>query len=69
MSRQHAEIAIRSGNFIISDLGSTHGTWVDGVRVGEAQLTDGSRIRLGDGEFVFRLSQAAIPTAIYYDDQ
>lgn len=33
VSRRHARIAFRQGGFWISDLGSTSGTWVDGVRL------------------------------------
>jgi hypothetical protein len=69
MSRKHAEIRMEAGSYIIYDLGSTHGTWVDGKRVGEARLSDGSHIRLGDSEFVFRLNQEAIPTMMYYEDE
>ena len=64
VSREHAEVHFDDGDFEIVDLGSTHGTWVDGVRVQRAGLTDGARIRLGSTEFVFRLPQDAIPTAM-----
>lgn len=43
-SRQHARL---DGDTIV-DLDSTNGTWVDGVRVAQAPLGDGSVIRVGD---------------------
>ncbi|MBN2554518.1 MAG: FHA domain-containing protein [Anaerolineales bacterium] len=69
MSREHAEIRLDAGAFIISDLGSTHGTWVDGQQVQEARLADGARIRLGTSEFIFRLTQDAIPTRMLTGDE
>jgi pSer/pThr/pTyr-binding forkhead associated (FHA) protein len=38
----------------IRDLGSTNGTFVDGSKVREASLLDGSRITLGTLTFTFR---------------
>jgi hypothetical protein len=64
VSREHAEIRFENGFFVITDLGSTHGTFVDGVRAQRAQLQSGSRIRLGDTEFSFRMTQDAIPTVM-----
>jgi pSer/pThr/pTyr-binding forkhead associated (FHA) protein len=64
VSRDHAEIRCDAGTCTIVDLGSTHGTWVGGQQVMQAVLTDGTRIQLGTSEFVFRLPQDAIPTAM-----
>jgi hypothetical protein len=64
VSREHAEIRHQADGFAIVDLGSTHGTFVDDQRVQEAWLRDGVRIRLGESEFVFRLAEDAIPTAM-----
>jgi tetratricopeptide (TPR) repeat protein len=57
VSRSHAEI-IRVGNdYILRDLGSTNGCYVNGTRVSEQMLTDGDRIRFGANgpEVAFRL--------------
>src|SRR5205823_1652868 len=49
VSRHHARIWRRDGQLVIADLGSSHGTWVDGVRIsGPTALGDSSKIRLGD---------------------
>ena len=48
VSRVHARI---SADAVLEDAGSSHGTWLDGVRVTEpSPLRDGARIRLGDAE-------------------
>jgi pSer/pThr/pTyr-binding forkhead associated (FHA) protein len=62
VSRIHAEIRFEDGHFVIRDLGSTHGTFVDGAQVQQTRLKQGSRIRFGDSEFVFHEVQDAIPT-------
>jgi hypothetical protein len=67
VSREHAEIRPGDGGFVVVDLGSTHGTRVDGVRVGQATLAHGSRLQVGATEFVFRLPQEAIPTAMFVE--
>ncbi len=48
VSRMHARI---SADAVLEDVGSSHGTWLDGVRVtGPSPLRDGALIRLGDAE-------------------
>ncbi len=60
LSRHHACIRRLEGSFVIEDLGSTNGTFVDGVRVqGPRALEDGSRIFLGSRTVLhFRLHDA-----------
>ncbi len=47
VSRFHCELSSSAKGVRIRDLGSTNGTFVDGVRVFDAILEDGSRIQLG----------------------
>ena len=48
VSRSHCFIAIKNGELLVSDLGSTNGTYVDGVRVeGTAALPIGSVLQVG----------------------
>jgi diguanylate cyclase (GGDEF)-like protein len=48
LSRLHARITRRGDAFLIEDLGSTNGTFIDGERVeGRCELQDGCRIHLG----------------------
>jgi DNA-binding NtrC family response regulator len=56
VSRIHCEIRIEPDNrAVVRDLGSTNGTVVDGVRVREAFLKSGARLRLGNAEVAFEL--------------
>jgi putative peptide zinc metalloprotease protein len=55
VSRLHAVISPTApgGPPLLRDAGSSHGTWVDGKRLGEPlRLHDGARIELGDQELV-----------------
>jgi putative peptide zinc metalloprotease protein len=51
VSRSHARISTAGGGARIEDVGSSHGTFVDGARLsGPLALRDGARIRIGDQE-------------------
>src|SRR5215213_4524876 len=58
LSRQHAEIGrAPHGAYWVRDLGSTNGTWVDGVRVpagAHRRLRHGAVMMMGGQVFVFR---------------
>src|SRR5215831_4924596 len=47
VSRLHARIDIDDAEYLLSDLGSTNGTRVGGVRVRQACLDDGSVVEIG----------------------
>jgi sigma-B regulation protein RsbU (phosphoserine phosphatase) len=47
ISRSHAEVRIQDGEFMLRDLGSKQGTYLNGIRVEEAKLTNGDRLQLG----------------------
>ena len=48
VSRRHARISRSSeGGFQLSDLGSTNGTYLNGVRVASAELHEGDRVQIG----------------------
>src|SRR5262249_3523953 len=53
VSRLHARIDIDDADYVITDLGSTNGTRVGGVRVRQAVLEDGSIIELGATTLLF----------------
>ncbi len=48
VSRHHARLAGRRGTLVYTDLGSTNGSRVNGVGVGELVLGTGDRIEVGD---------------------
>ena len=55
-SRQHAQIEFEpQGVWVITDLGSTNGTLVNGAPVTRRGLSDGDRITLGITDFIFSL--------------
>jgi len=57
VSRQHIRVETRGKtNFVVSDLGSTNGTYVDGKKISaETPIFDGSVITIGQTKIVFRL--------------
>jgi hypothetical protein len=48
VSRHHARFERRGGGWHVTDLASTNGTFVDGVRVERAPVAAGAEVRLGD---------------------
>jgi pSer/pThr/pTyr-binding forkhead associated (FHA) protein len=52
-SRRHAEIVGTRGGFLLRDLRSTNGTFVNGVRVEEHSLRPGDRIQIGGETLTF----------------
>jgi DNA-binding NtrC family response regulator len=48
VSRRHFAVSVAAGALVLSDAGSTNGTFVNGVRVREAMLFGGETIRCGD---------------------
>ncbi len=47
VSRQHAEIVKDDSQYWLHDLGSRHGTYLNGTRIEKDKLTNGDRIQLG----------------------
>lgn len=54
VSRRHAVILADKRGFVIQDLGSQNGVFVNGDRVSEHQLKDGEQIVIGDSTMVYR---------------
>jgi predicted component of type VI protein secretion system len=54
VSRQHALVEKKDGRFIIRDLESTNGTFVDGCRVEKHALHNGDTITIGTTKLQFR---------------
>jgi hypothetical protein len=53
VSRQHARIYAKADRWIIEDLGSRNGIYVNDRRTGKNLLRDGWRLGIGGVEFVF----------------
>jgi pSer/pThr/pTyr-binding forkhead associated (FHA) protein len=60
VSRQHVRVETRGKtSFVVTDLGSTNGTYVDGKKISEeTRIFDGSIITIGQTKIVFRLITA-----------
>lgn len=57
-SRRHFGIVIGPDGFVLEDLGSSNGTFVNGVRISSPTvIRDGDRIEYGRSKAVFRVTQ------------
>ena len=56
VSREHAVVTAEAGSYLIQDLSSKNGTWVNGARLGAQpqRLTDGDRISIGHDQLALR---------------
>ena len=54
VSKEHAAIAVSDDGYLVRDLGSTNGTFVNGKRITEHPLADGDIIQVAHVEFRFR---------------
>ena len=57
VSRKHAEFVRRDGEFLVRDVGSLNGTYVDRDRIEEAVLKDGDEVQIGKYRLVFHPSR------------
>ena len=69
VSRRHLLIETQPDGLVVTDLGSSHGTTIDGVMTTQATLVrPGARIRLGDSVLIVEQSLAARPTVVPQGD-
>ena len=62
VSKHHARLLFRDGRFIVTDLKSTNGTYVNGRKIAQATIVrEGDKIYIGD--FVIRLEGSEAGTA------
>jgi FhaA, N-terminal domain/FHA domain len=54
VSRRHAEFRSDGGQWVLTDLGSTNGSLINGKPVTQRQLKDGDRLTFGSTDLVFR---------------
>jgi serine phosphatase RsbU (regulator of sigma subunit) len=47
VSRAHAEVVVQDSEYILRDLGSKHGSFLNGQRIEQAKLKNGDRIQIG----------------------
>ncbi len=53
VSRRHAEFRRNGNEFIVSDVGSLNGTYVNRDRIDSVRLTDGDEVQIGKYRLVF----------------
>jgi pilus assembly protein CpaF len=61
VSKRHARIVYRDGRFIVTDLKSTNGSYVNGHRIAQATIVrEGDKIYIGD--FILKVEATAAPS-------
>ena len=58
VSQSHAKLCEEDGAFFVEDLGSSNGTFVQGVRIKKIELKNAQQIRIGSSTFAFSLVDA-----------
>lgn len=53
VSRRHCDVTQESGRFVVRDVGSLNGTYVNQKRVDSAELTQGDELQIGKFHLVF----------------
>jgi pSer/pThr/pTyr-binding forkhead associated (FHA) protein len=53
VSRRHSVVAVSGDRFVIEDLGSLNGTFLNRQRIEQAPLTDDDEVQIGKYRFVF----------------
>ncbi len=71
VSRRHTQIEKENDQFVILDLESLNGTFINDVPIKRRTLQHGDRVRIGDSQFLFLLHEsdtATLSTSIQFDD-
>jgi adenylate cyclase len=54
ISRSHAEILLKDNHYVIMDLGTRNGTWLNGKRIVQSSIKNKDTIRLGETTLTFK---------------
>ncbi|MFK8000760.1 MAG: adenylate/guanylate cyclase domain-containing protein [Polyangiales bacterium] len=60
VSKEHCHIDLEDGRYVLKDLGSLNGTFVNGERVGNRVLTGGDEITMGSTRILFTADDTAM---------
>jgi signal transduction histidine kinase len=63
VSRRHAEVRRVGDAFVVNDLSSSNGTWLNNRKIERAELASGDRIQVGRTVLVYAHDAAALPVA------
>src|SRR6185436_17529116 len=72
VSRRHSQIERDGEEFIVIDLDSLNGTFVNDVPVKRRNLEHGDRVRIGDSQFLFLRHEGDVPSEsgeVQFDDR
>gem|GEM_PF-11862 len=74
VSRRHSQVEKEGGQFVIADLESLNGTFINDVPVKRRPLAHGDRVRIGDSQFLFLLhdgeaSPASKSSEVQFEDR
>jgi pSer/pThr/pTyr-binding forkhead associated (FHA) protein len=53
VSRRHAQVVLDNGRYVVRDLGSLNGTYVNQIRIDELALEQGDELQIGKYRMVF----------------
>jgi Nif-specific regulatory protein len=70
VSRRHSQIQKEAEQFVIEDLESLNGTFINDVPVKHRKLQHGDRVRIGDSQFIFLLQDSDFRSSstVRFDD-
>jgi pSer/pThr/pTyr-binding forkhead associated (FHA) protein len=60
ISADHCQILLRGDGILVRDCASTNGTFIEGRPIGEARLSTGQTLRLGDIEFLVESTEVTV---------
>ena len=72
VSRRHSQIEKENGEFVILDLESLNGTFINDVPVKRRKLQHGDRVRIGDSQFLFLMHDGDVnskSSEVRFDDE
>ena len=69
VSRNHLEVVKQGDRFLVKDLGSTNGTFLDGAQIREAYLKPGALVEMGDVKLRFQSEVAPVTIAPQAEDR
>lgn len=64
ISREHVRIELSAGRYIVRDLNSTNGTFVNGVKIKESLLADGDLVTVANFGLIFHLPQESARVSV-----
>jgi transcriptional regulator with GAF, ATPase, and Fis domain len=71
VSRRHSLIEMDGEKFVLADLESLNGTFINDVPIKRRELAHGDRVRIGEAQFLFLLHDGDLPSnssTIQFDD-